>query len=99
MRESKEFAIGASGTLKEVVDVPDIEIYPIDVSFQALDDAAEFDYLNDLPTSFALSDEAVDRLRAAAGRIILNSPEFQRLLKDLGATVVPVSATALPPAK
>jgi len=99
VRESKEFAIGASGTLKKVVDVPDIEIYPIDVSFQALDDAAEFDYLNDLPTSFALSDEAVDRLRAAAGRIIVNSPEFQRLVKDLGATVVPVSSSALPPAK
>jgi NTE family protein len=99
VRESKEFAIGASGALKEVIDVPDIEIYPIDVSFQALDDPAEFDYLNDLPTSFVLSDEAVDRLRAAAGRIIVNSPEFQRLVKDLGATVVPVSSTAPPAAK
>ncbi len=67
-----------------MVDVPDIEIYPIDVSFQALEDPAEFDYLNDLPTSFVLSDEAVDRLRAAAGKIIHDSPEFQRLLKDTG---------------
>ena len=32
--------------------------------------------------------EAVDRLRAAAGTIILASPEFQRLLKDVGAKVV-----------
>ena len=31
--------------------------------------------------------EAVDRLRAAAGTIILSSPEFNRLLKDVGATV------------
>jgi NTE family protein len=99
VRESEGFAIGASGALKEVIDVPNIEIYPIDVSFQALDDAAELEYLNDLPTSFVLSGEAVDRLRAAAGRIIVNSPEFQRLVKDLGATAVPTSAISLPAAQ
>ena len=33
-------------------------------------DKAERDYLNELPTSFALTAEAVDRLRAAAGTII-----------------------------
>jgi NTE family protein len=32
--------------------------------------------------------EAVDRLRKAAGTIIQASPEFQRLLKDVGARVV-----------
>jgi NTE family protein len=30
----------------------------------------------------------VDRLRAAAGRIIMESPEFQRLLRDVGARMV-----------
>jgi NTE family protein len=99
VRESKGFKLGASGNLKEIVDVPDVEIYPIDVSFQALDDAEEFEYLNNLPTSFVLSDEAVDRLRAAAGKIILNSPEFQRLLKDTGATVSQPPAAALPAAR
>jgi len=29
----------------------------------------------------------VDRLRSAAGNIILDSPEFQRLLRDAGARV------------
>jgi len=67
--------------------VPDAEIYAIDVSFAALPDRAEFDYLNRQPTSFVLPDEAVDRLRAAAGRIIMASPEFQRLLKDAGLRV------------
>jgi NTE family protein len=47
------------------------------------------EYLNQQPTSFVLPPEAVDRLRAAAGRIILDSPEFQRLLKDVGARIVP----------
>ncbi|MEJ8850399.1 patatin-like phospholipase family protein [Variovorax rhizosphaerae] len=70
------------------VRVPDAKIFAIDVSFAALPDGPERAYLNAQPTSFVLPDEAVDRLRAAAGNIILASPEFQRLLKDVGATVV-----------
>ena len=54
------------------------------MSFPALKDKAEFDYLNQQPTSFVLPPEAVDRLRAAAGTIIMESPEFKRLLKDVG---------------
>ncbi len=72
---------------------PEAEIYAIDVSFAALADPAERAYLNRQPTSFVLPDEAVDRLRAAAGTIILASPEFQRLLKDVGAKVVPVPSS------
>ena len=70
-----------------------LKIYAIDVSFPALKDKAELDYLNQQPTSFVLPAEAVDRLRAAAGTIIMDSPEFKRLLKDVGADVV-----AQPPA-
>jgi NTE family protein len=99
VRNSNDFKVGAAGSLREVAEVPDIEIYLVDVSFPALEDPAEFEYLNNLPTSFVLSDEAVDRLRAAAGTIINNSPEFQRLLKDTGARVVPTATGALPSAK
>jgi len=70
------------------IRVPQAEIYAIDVSFAALPDAKERDYLNQQPTSFVLPPEAVDRLRTAAGTIILASPEFQRLLRDVGARVV-----------
>jgi NTE family protein len=70
------------------IRVPQAEIYAIDVSFAALPDAKEREYLNQQPTSFVLTPEAVDRLRAAAGTIIMASPEFQRLLKDVGARVV-----------
>jgi NTE family protein len=73
--------------LEAALRTPDAEIYAIDVSFAALTDPAEFDYLNRQPTSFVLPDEAVDRLRAAAGTIIMASPEFQRLLKDTGLRV------------
>ena len=65
------------------------------MSFATLKDKAELDYLNQQPTSFVLPDEAVDRLRAAAGTIIMDSPEFKRLLKDVGARIVDTA----PPAK
>jgi NTE family protein len=67
---------------------PEAEIYAIDVSFAMLPDAAERRYLNEQPTSFALPAEAVDRLRAAAGTIIQASPEFRRLLNDVGAKML-----------
>jgi NTE family protein len=85
IRRDGMLAVGASGPLKDRLDVPDIEIYAIDVSFQGLEDRAEFDYLNDLPTSFVLPPEAVDRLRKAAEELVLESPEFVRLLHDIGA--------------
>jgi NTE family protein len=67
------------------VAVPDIEIYAVDVSFAALRDSNEVAYLNDLPTSFSLTPEAVDRLRAAGATVVRESPEFARLLRDLQA--------------
>jgi NTE family protein len=81
-----------------VKNAPNAELYAIDVSFSALKEKAERDYLNQLPTSFVLKDEEVDRVRAAAANLILESPEFQRLLKDVGARIVEGPATAQPPA-
>jgi NTE family protein len=85
---SKAMAANSDPAVAKALRVPEAEIHAIDVSFGALTDKAEFDYLNQQPTSFVLPPEAVDRLRAAAGTIILASPEFQRLLKDLDAKVV-----------
>ena len=70
--------------LQSVMRAPDINIRVIEVSFDALPDARERDYLNTLPTSFVLTDEAVDRLRVAAKNAILASPEVRRLV-DNGA--------------
>ncbi len=92
IRNSAAYAANKDPAVAAAVRVPDAEIYAIDVSFSALKDKAEFDYLNQLPTSFVLPAEAVDRLRAAAGTIITASAEFQRLLKDVGAKVVPDSS-------
>ena len=61
----------------------DIKFYLIEVKFDALPDEAERAYFIDLPTSFKLSDEEVDKLRDAAHRILTQSEDFQRLLRDL----------------
>jgi NTE family protein len=88
VRDSLAFAKDKDATLTDVINAPDIGLYAIDVSFAELKDQAEVEYLNSLPTSFALPDEAVDRLRAAAAKIILESPDFLRLLNDAGARIV-----------
>ena len=88
LRESAAFAANRDPAVAAALRTPEATIYAIDVSFAALKDKAELDYLNELPTSFTLPDEAVDRLRAAAGKAIMASPDFQRLLKDVGARIV-----------
>ena len=102
IRDSAAYPGNHDPELAKLASAPNIDIYVIDVSFRELKDKQEFEYLNGLPTSFVLPDEAVDRLRAAAGTIIRSSPEFQRLLKDVGAQVimdpVPVGGAATPPA-
>lgn len=82
IRDSRAFDKAKDPTVGWVANVPNADIYAIEVSFQVLTDKGERDYLNQLPTSFALPSEAVDRLRAAAKKIILASPDFQQILKN-----------------
>lgn len=61
----------------------DIEFYLVQVRFDALEDDVERSYLKRLPTSFVLEPEEVDKLRDAARRILGDSREFQRLVREL----------------
>jgi len=88
IRDSAAMGANKDPAVAAALRIPNAEIYAIDVSFPELTDKAELDYLNKQPTSFVLPAEAVDRLRAAAGTIIIGSPEFQRLLKDTGLTII-----------
>jgi NTE family protein len=63
-----------------------VDFHFISVSFDDLRDEAELRYFNELPTSFELEAEAVDRLRGAARRILGQSPEFQALRKKLNGS-------------
>ena len=74
MRQSHSSAKGT--------DAPTPELHVIEVSFQMLKDKSEREYLNDLPTTFVLSDEAIQRLRYAAMTIVFESPELQEVLKQ-----------------
>ena len=99
LRNSAAFAANKDAAVAKALRVPAAEIYAIDVSFAALKDKKELEYLNLQPTAFVLEPEAVDRLRAAGGTIILESPEFKRLLKDIGATLVAQPAADASPAR
>ncbi len=61
----------------------DIEFYLVEVKFDALKDEAESSYFKGLPTTFKLPSEDVDKLRAAARKILSGSKEYQRFLEDI----------------
>jgi NTE family protein len=96
LREAGAFANAGNSALARAVDVPKLDLFAIDVSFGGHPDPAERAFLNESPTSFVLTDEQVDRLRAAAGEILRSSPEFRRLLDDIGVVRRP-DATAVRP--
>ena len=62
----------------------------VEVDFTKPADPAERLYLNALPTSFRLDDEAVDRLRAAGRDSLEADPEFRVLVEALGGRTRPV---------
>ncbi|MBK7949085.1 MAG: hypothetical protein IPK00_10150 [Deltaproteobacteria bacterium] len=64
----------------------------VEVDFTKPADPAERLYLNSLPTSFRLDDEAVDRLRAAGRDSLEADPEFRALVESLGGRSRPVGA-------
>jgi hypothetical protein len=67
---------------RKVVIIPVNAATALDVESSRDPDPQERDYLKRLPTSFVLTDEAVDRL-IAAGRLVLKSnDEYQRLLSE-----------------
>ena len=59
--------------------------YYIELDFTALTDPAEITFFNSIPTSFSLEAEQVDRLVELAGRLMRDHPEYQKLLRDMGA--------------
>jgi len=67
-----------------------VDLYAIDINFDAIFDPEEKRYFRNLPTIFALSDEQVNRLREMAGRLLRESPDYERLLRDLATSVKPL---------
>lgn len=76
-KESYQSQCGAT-TAK--ADCKGVGFYFIEVNFSEYPDPDERDYLKQLPTSFALTDEAVDRLIAAGRLVLRNNSEYQGLI-------------------
>ena len=90
-RESYAQACGAAaspgkGTAGKTADkeCKGVDFHFIEVNFSEYPDPEERDYLKRLPTSFVLTDEAVDRLISAGRLILRNNSEYQRLLSQAG---------------
>lgn len=67
--------------------VKPIQTYLVEVGFNALQDRAEQLEYADIPTALQLPEDTVDRLREVAGRILFSSPEFKKLVRDLGGEI------------
>ena len=90
-RQSYEAACGAdAGSGKRRADESSdtqcrgVDFHFIEVNFSEHPDPQERDYLKRLPTSFVLTDEAVDRLIAAGRLVLRNNEEYQRLISEAG---------------
>ena len=88
LRDSPLFKSNKNPELAKIINTPNIDLYAVNVAFNMLEDKAEFEYLNNLPTSFALPPEAVDRLRAAAKKIIFDSPEVKKVMTSYGSKII-----------
>ena len=66
--------------------VPKVTLEVLDVSFDAIRDPKERAYFMNLPTSFVLPPEAVDRLRDVAGQLMRQSVEYESVVRDFGDT-------------
>ena len=77
--------------------VQNITFDAIDVSFDAVVDPKERGYFMNLPTSFVLSDNQVDKLRALGGQLLRESPGFKKLLAAIVAGNTPQAGTLKQP--
>lgn len=62
-----------------------VEPYFILLDFNSVVEPERRHFLNQIPTSFSLTDEQVDELIAVGGELLRNHPEFRRLMDDLAA--------------
>jgi NTE family protein len=66
--------------------VPKVTLEVLDVSFDEIRDPKERAYFMNLPTSFVLPAQDVDRLREVAGGLMRQSAEYESVVRELGGT-------------
>ncbi len=93
---------GASKSQAEA-SLPKTTLEVIDISFDQIHHADERAYFMDLPTSFVLPPDDIDKLREIAGRLLKESKEYASIVHSFNATepsasqlTVPVTTKATP---
>ena len=60
-----------------------VELYPVQVAFEYIASPEERSWFKNLPTTFELPRETIDRLRDMGRRLLAEDPKFQELMKAL----------------
>ena len=74
----------------EELSTPDRPVTPyfVQLGFGDIEQPEARRFFNQIPTSFKLSEEQVNRLIEAGHDLLRNNPDYQRLLVDLGGAQV-----------
>lgn len=62
---------------------PQIEFFPVEVAFEYIEADAERNWFKNLPTSFELPRDTVDKLRAVGRKLLGEDQNFKDLMKEL----------------
>ena len=68
---------------KRALPEPKVKVDFAVITFNQITDTAERQRFNAMPTTFRLGPEQVDSLRALAGRLLEQSPEFRSFLRAM----------------
>jgi NTE family protein len=65
-----------------------VESYLVELAFDSIADSEEREFFHNIPTSFNLPDETVDRLIEMGRRLLRESPDYQHFLTSFAASGV-----------
>ncbi|OPY84758.1 MAG: Patatin-like phospholipase [Smithella sp. PtaU1.Bin162] len=74
--------------IEEAESTSPLDFYLIHLNFNFLPEKAERDYFHGIPTTLTLPEDQVDRLRSVAAKLLYTSPDFQRLVHDMGGKIL-----------
>ena len=74
----------------EALSTPERQVTPyfVQIGFSDIEQSEVRRFFNQIPTSFSLTEEQVDKLIEAGHELLRNNPDYQRLLADLGGAQV-----------
>jgi NTE family protein len=90
-RYSAESRVVLNEALRQHAEKEKAELYHIEIELESLRSDPKLTRLVELPTSFTLAKDDALALRCATRRMLLASPDYQRLMRDLSGTVGPLS--------